>query len=432
MEDEQFNQRQDEDPPIADINTTRCATPPPNSVCRSCTKRIDKLVFKCNNCKQLYHPNCTHLPTYTIVTYFTTKVQFTCESCVKARHSNYDALVSWIGLNDHTAQNTNNQVNEPTINDVIDEVRKLKHQVNQLSTERGKPVDSYATKVTTSKSPKYDVIVKSNKGANADKHTVANALQTVPVVKMTTMRSGDIRLTLPDAQTAKAAVTRITSETSNSHTASTVTKLRPKLTITGVELSIPDEQLLDEIKNKNQVISSLMNNEGMKILFSYNSPRHQHTKTVIVSATAAVRNAIMTTGRLYIGFARCNVYDRYWVNRCRKCLSLSHKTSSCDKTKHACGYCAGQHKTNDDCEREQHTCFNCLHAGRADTAHSAFATTCPCFIAVRNSVIERTERTEDETKNGISKINTSAASSTGAIPKNQSGSQDNIGNKLVR
>lgn len=369
--------------------------------CVKCSQDMSEVCLKCDFCNSFIHFGCSNMPSYFAVRYLTSRVTYTCEKCVMDKTDNFDSIREVIEKN-VTQVIDHKHSSEPNLSDVMSAVTELKTRVNELSTAlpscvnelcaapltNTAPMASYASAVKATLAPRYDVIVKPTSGGAVNNTAVTTALKKVPVMNLAKLRNGNVKLSLPDENAANLAISQI--ESCSSHSAAVMPMVKPKLTISSVDQNLSDDDVMTDIASKNHHLTELLHDENdMKILFS--KKVGEFVKTVVVSVSPKIRDAIMTDGFLFIGLRRCKVYDRYWVTRCSHCLSYNHSTASChNQADLKCGFCACNHKSSSCEQKHQLKCANCLAAGRSDVSHSAFSTACPIFIGVRHRLIQRT------------------------------------------
>ena len=149
------------------------------------------------------------------------------------------------------------------------------------------------------------------------------------------------------------------------------------------------------MKDKNPQIAELCSTpEDLHLLFT--KPAAPGYKTAVIATSPEIRNRIMKTGYIYIHMSRCKAYDRYWVFRCRKCMSYKHKTEKCSNENPRCGHCSNEHLSEECTNKTAPKCCHCTDNSRVDTQHSAFDTSCPSFIAARNLVVRKTMHVLEE------------------------------------
>ena len=122
---------------------------------------------------------------------------------------------------------------------------------------------------------------------------------------------------------------------------------------------------------------------------------------MILAVSPKVRKAVRENqDYVYIHASRCKVYDHFWVLRCGNCMAYGHRTSHCRLSNPICGYCSGEHKSQNYTQKEQLKCTHCATKDKEDTSHSAFNTKCPYFINAKHNLERKTLTNEDEgTKN---------------------------------
>ena len=62
---------------------SECNLPPADTNCLACNEPCLLECLKCRTCKKFVHTDCSLLPVYAVVTYMTTRSQFTCNGCIK-------------------------------------------------------------------------------------------------------------------------------------------------------------------------------------------------------------------------------------------------------------------------------------------------------------------------------------------------------------
>ncbi|KAK3868153.1 hypothetical protein Pcinc_026439 [Petrolisthes cinctipes] len=116
------------------------------------------------------------------------------------------------------------------------------------------------------------VFIKRKDGVtNLDKTKIDVALKEIPIISMKTVKDKAVKLVFPDTITKNKAIEALEETTglAETHKIEAVRKIKPKITITQIPVEIDDSEIVDLIKNKNQSITSLIEEgETMKVLFS--------------------------------------------------------------------------------------------------------------------------------------------------------------------
>ncbi|KAK3849195.1 hypothetical protein Pcinc_044037 [Petrolisthes cinctipes] len=349
------------------------------------------------------------------IKYFTSRVTYTCDDCVKTKTDGYEDvlnLINSLGASENDADDVSTQHGEPAgqLDHLIKTVSDMKVQMDRLSnklvneTQQHKS-KSYSDAVRDGKeSPKMKsnsqvVFVKCKEGTNRiDEDELVSALKTVPTITVKKVQEKSVKVILPNDDAKDKALTALAESTklSETHVFSPEKKLKPKITISYVPRSIEDEDIVQLITEKNNQISDLVDQgHTMKVLFSKNSTTG--FKTVILAVSPQIRKVIRDNqDYVYINLSRCKVFDHFWVLRCGNCLAYGHKTTHCRRENPNCGYCSGQHRSSDCTQKEQQKCIHCVFNSRDDASHSAFSTKCPSFLIAKQNLIRKTIGCEDE------------------------------------
>ncbi len=104
---------------------------PDKELCNKCTKEVCTPAIRCDQCKSLLHISCTQLPCYTIIKYFTSRIQFTCENCVKIVIDEYRTLVDWVEHNAGNEQQTGVGALVSAITELRADMKLLNHTINK-------------------------------------------------------------------------------------------------------------------------------------------------------------------------------------------------------------------------------------------------------------------------------------------------------------
>ena len=85
--------------------------------------------------------------------------------------------------------------------------------------------------------------------------------------------------------------------------------------------------------------------------------------------------------RLIIGVISCRVYNRVFIKRCAICQRFGHFFAQCEfKDEPKCGFCGGDHESNNCLDKSCKNCINCVRNNCEDTNHEAFSKQCPVYL----------------------------------------------------
>ncbi|XP_039435502.1 uncharacterized protein LOC120417492 [Culex pipiens pallens] len=153
----------------------------------------------------------------------------------------------------------------------------------------------------------------------------------------------------------------------------------PKLKIVGMSEKYDPTDFVELLTSQNDEIFI----EHVKVISSYENPRMKYNKfSVIIEVNNDTFDALITAGKVNIGFDRCSVFEAIKVLRCFKCGEFGHMSTTC-KNNETCSKCSESHKTS-DCNSTVMKCLNCLKKNNEqkmnlDVNHAAFSSKCPVF-----------------------------------------------------
>ncbi|XP_066955365.1 uncharacterized protein [Macrobrachium rosenbergii] len=139
--------------------------------------------------------------------------------------------------------------------------------------------------------------------------------------------------------------------------------LSPKILITRIPKYVNEEDIIENIKDKNPWLRYLIKNEDdFKKVATLNADTNGRPQYVIKCSPQIRRNVAARGDKLYIldkfGDEKfCKVYDRYHVVRCTKCQKFGHKLNQC-RGELVCPKCGRRHWLR-DCNSETSTCLLC-------------------------------------------------------------------------
>ncbi|KAK3882771.1 hypothetical protein Pcinc_004629 [Petrolisthes cinctipes] len=345
---------------------------PNKELCNKCTKEVSTPAIRCDQCKNLLHVSCTQLPCYTVIKYFTSRIQFTCENCVKLGIEEYQTLVDWVEQNAGNGQQTGAGALVTAITELRGDIKLLNRTINNENKDNRRQL--YPDMLQTSQQPNQqadanqamtqtrqvkhpgtfyaDVAgkVKPNQHAvfikpkdlttPSNNKEIISTLKQVPVVTAKTIQQKTMKLVFPSESTKDRAVEALEAndQIADNHQIISEKKLKPKISITFIPDCIEDSEIIKSIQDKNENLAELMTEEeDIKLLFT--NPSTPGHKTAVIIVSPNIRKQIeKNDNRIYLHFSRCRVYDHYWVRRCGKCMGYGHKTSHCHAQNPVCGH----------------------------------------------------------------------------------------------
>ena len=220
-------------------------------------------------------------------------------------------------------------------------------------------------------------------------------LKEVPVNSCRESRSGGVVVKFPNERSKKAASTLISSNLGLAEiTVSEPKKMLPKMTLLDIPTSLPDEEIIGSILDKNTKIKQLTENgHTLSLVFART---REGRKMAVLRVSPEVRADIVGNGnRIFLGLSSCRIYDRFWANQCRHCQKFGHSTERCPTKSDSpvCGFCAKDHLSASCTDKSILKCANCFSQGRplATCQHSTSSKDCPVLTLERKRIMENTD-----------------------------------------
>ena len=150
------------------------------------------------------------------------------------------------------------------------------------------------------------------------------------------------------------------------------------------------------LKLKRYLVTS--QNMTFKVVYA-NSGSHYTTAGIRVSP--GIRNYLIQNKQcIYIGYSKCNVFDRFDLKQCFRCQKIgTHISTQCTAPNATCKYCGQSHMTR-GCpykdQKQNRRCTNCAHSTNSEirnscNTHHAGEESCPFIQQEKEKLISRTE-----------------------------------------
>ena len=395
-------------------------------VCGFCEKSVSKSAhaLKCSRCETWQHIGCDSLVEEDYV-FMKNRSKYgfrwMCSDCLIAPNtansvvalSDVSAMISDSLGDMHTKLNERLNALEtkiaslptagPSTSQSFADILKDTLKSTKKESESGKvdmTINAYGEEKTVRDSQVLIVKPKLGKVTDTQKRTHASdslgkVLKSIPVESVNERKDGSIIVKFPTAG-VKSEANDLMNECFDDNEDYVVVqpkKMLPKMTVTGIPSSFPDNEIIDSILNKNKDISKLVEQGlSLELLFTKAKSENDRFKVAVLKMAPEIRSLIGRSGYIFIGLSRCKAYDRLWVTQCYHCQGYGHLSKECPK-KHedpCCAFCAGSHGSK-SCDNKDHPkCANCSGKPSKSCNHYAFSRDCPFMVQQRNKVIENT------------------------------------------
>lgn len=126
---------------------------------------------------------------------------------------------------------------------------------------------------------------------------------------------------------------------------------KPRVKVANIDSKIDQTTLQKDILARNGFTE-----EGFRIVHSFENRTSGKTTAIAETSTDTYRK-IMETGKLYVGWQRCPVFNDDNVHVCFKCNGFNHNKKNCSTI--VCYKCGDKHKAA-ECTSEAVRCNNCF------------------------------------------------------------------------
>lgn len=200
-----------------------------------------------------------------------------------------------------------------------------------------------------------------------------------------------------DNSTETMKVKQIVNEKLGSNYEVLVPKVKcPRLRVTNIDVEIPKDSIIDELKKNNDIIQ----NDNI-VLITVIPKKHRSYKTneIVIETKSNTFNKLLSAGKLILPWRECKVYEHIHVKRCYKCCGFFHNSDTC-KTDQKCSRCAGPHKYN-ECKAKNICCVNCKMSNEKyktslNAKHHSWDKECPIYKKQLSTVINKIEYNQSE------------------------------------
>lgn len=159
-----------------------------------------------------------------------------------------------------------------------------------------------------------------------------------------------------------------------------VPALQPRIRIAGITEKLEKQYLVTLIRSQNVEIFQADSVLEVISVTPVKASKSNMFQALLQVDQFSYRKAI-SSGRLYVGYDSCSVYDGLEVLRCYNCCAYGHVAKNC-KGKIVCPRCAGDHPVK-DCKSVSLKCSNCVAASRVSpdisVDHAVWDHTCTVY-----------------------------------------------------
>lgn len=235
---------------------------------------------------------------------------------------------------------------------------------------------------------KHSIIIGAKQGESATTQELQDRLKDAINLKnigggfksMRANKQGDIVIEAKDEKQKQEVINQLKGV--GQMEAKEYVKRLPSIIVTGVESDLTKEEILNEIKSKNEALVNQCSgtfDDQFKITGS-KSCRNSKRQNVFVQVSPNMFRSCMKQGKLTIGWTIHAVYEQVRILRCFRCNGYDHILKDCKMKHDMCVHCGGKHKVK-ECKGSM-DCSNCrnllIHISKR--GHPANDIKCPIYL----------------------------------------------------
>lgn len=264
---------------------------------------------------------------------------------------------------------------------IVEEINKLKVQINGVEKPENKINDTSYAKVVTGEALVIRPVNKQEVKKTQD--TVKKNLKPsdleVGITQFKGLKDGGVLIKCKTKEEIEKVKKTAEKKLGKKYVISIPEQKNPCIKVLDFEDNLQPEKLVEYIVNQNTELK--LKAEGLKII----AVKRMKTRYMaIIECDPEFYNSLMDKGSLNIGWtSNCRVFDYTRVFRCFKCGGFNHKADECNSE--LCGKCGESGHEKDNCDNPvRKRCVNCIYANEklkqnVDVNHSVFDYNCPVY-----------------------------------------------------
>lgn len=218
------------------------------------------------------------------------------------------------------------------------------------------------------------VAAKDKRNSKNTKTSIENLIKPseikAQIVTVKELKSGEVKIVCSNNEFAEKILVEINSGLADTCSA-TFEKLNlPKLKVVGINTEYEKAELEENLRAQNfaELSDKVCNvtyiqkmSKNKTELTERNEDTNENSFTAYLDVDPSIYHKIMLTGKVYIGWQRCMVYEDLNMKRCYKCCGYGHSIKKCTN-RQKCGFCSGEHEAKDCMQKHILQCSNCMES----------------------------------------------------------------------
>lgn len=201
------------------------------------------------------------------------------------------------------------------------------------------------------------------------------------------IKNGGLLVNCSDASESSKFKTMAADKLAADYTIKEVVSLLPRIKLVGLSEKLEEKEFVNCLRVQNE--GTITTASTVKFVSCTALRNRKDIYQVVVQVDRGTYQRALATGRLFVGYDNCVVYDAIEVKRCYNCSGLNHMSRGC-RLKPVCPRCSEEHSIK-DCQSDNMKCANCIKhnekfSGSCDVNHAAWDNDCPCYSRVLASI----------------------------------------------
>lgn len=308
------------------------------------------------------------------------------------------------------SEQSNNQMMSEMLKTMSKVLEKIENLDDRMEKIESSTIASHSTAATSSTAtsstsfssivktgvPKSAVVVKPKQKQDSKKtmEQIATTVDTasVNVCNTRNARDGGIVLCCNNTTDTMRVKEIVREKLGDAYEVTLPPVKNPRLRITNINIEIPNNLIIEELKKHNELIKDA---EMKLVTVIPRKSGHSVSNDVIVEVKCEVYKKLLHIGVLRLPWKECRVLQHLYVKRCFKCCGFSHTAQQCQQNNQSCSKCAGNHKF-DSCRSRTMRCINCKVANEKfgltlNTEHHAWSKDCKVLSRRMQTIREKIE-----------------------------------------
>lgn len=212
-------------------------------------------------------------------------------------------------------------------------------------------------------------------------HNIDPVESNISISKVKTARNGGIVISCNSGNESDKFKDLANHKLGDKYDVKQLPSLNPRVKVVGFSEKIDGAVLLNYIKSQNKQCFS--EDSVCQLINIYSLKKNKNLFQALIQVDRITYQKIMTSGKLFVGYDYCSVFDGIAVRRCFNCCGFHHVANQCLVNAPICPKCSESHVVN-ECKSTTLKCVNCFKLkntlnANIQTDHAAWDLKCHVY-----------------------------------------------------